>query len=504
MFSFEDLVSGVEGAISDVADAVSDAVDYASDAVSDAVDYVSDAIDYVSEEVSEAVDYVSDEISDAVDYVSDEVSDVVDYVSSEVSEAVDYVSDVADEVSDAVLGATSTIADACEDWASDAEEFFEENYKAVVGAFIATFSSDSSGGESNWNDHSSNEDINSLPEYDPISARLKENKKTRAKKKGANGEYFAGTIDDLGNFIPDDIDGFSDDGYEAYKKSMYDYAKEHKTTDGAYAMDWQVDAYNVHNGPWKYKFKALWDYFDDRWPVSDTFAQMYEQSSINQGFDPEESKVWAKIYGGFSSGMLLENGITQSIVGFKSFNKGFSYEDDIIIGSGAGNIKKAGSKNSSLNDFEAETATTKQKGNFGEFKSNNNLLNNQSIKDAGYDLKLVGREAPSGLDDKIIKGIDGLYENTNADSNIKYVIDEAKFGSSKLGKTNDGLQMSDDWIKGSDRIRKAVNGDKDLADDILEALDNGQVERVLSKIDSNGNVVTYKLDSDGKIIGIWP
>jgi len=68
-------------------------------------------------------------------------------------------------VSDTVLGAISSIADACEDWASDAEEFFEENYKVVVGAFIAPFSSDSSGGESNWND-----DINSLPEYDPLSA----------------------------------------------------------------------------------------------------------------------------------------------------------------------------------------------------------------------------------------------------------------------------------------------------------------------------------------------
>ncbi len=31
-----------------------------------------------------------------------------------------------------------------------------------------------------------------------------------------------------------------------------------------------------------------------------------------------------------------------------------------------------------------------------------------------------------------------------------------------------------------------------------------QVERVLSKIDSKGNVTIYKLDSQGKIIGTWP
>ena len=36
-----------------------------------------------------------------------------------------------------------------------------------------------------------------------------------------------------------------------------------------------------------------------------------------------------------------------------------------------------------------------------------NLINNQSLKDAGYDLKSVGREAPKGPNDKIVKGIDG-------------------------------------------------------------------------------------------------
>ncbi|OOM07378.1 hypothetical protein [Clostridium saccharobutylicum] len=41
------------------------------------------------------------------------------------------------------------------------------------------------------------------------------------------------------------------------------------------------------------------------------------------------------------------------------------------------------------------------------------MLNNQSIKDAGYDLESVGREAPTSPDDKIIKGIDGLYKNKN-------------------------------------------------------------------------------------------
>lgn len=152
--------------------------------------------------------------------------------------------------------------------------------------------------------------------------------------------------------------------------------------------------------------------------------------------------------------------------------------------------------------------SSKQKGNFGEFKADDNLVNNQGLKDAGYDLKSVGRNAPSCPDDKIVKGIDGLYENLNQNSNVEYIIDEAKFGKAQLGKTDDGKQMSDDWLLGSvtgnNRILDAVDGDEELAYKIMEALKKGQVERVLSKVDADGNVVTYRLDSQGNIIGIWP
>ena len=34
----------------------------------------------------------------------------------------------------------------------------------------------------------------------------------------------------------------------------------------------------------------------------------------------------------------------------------------------------------------------------------------------------------------------------------------------------------------------------------MEALKKGQVERVLSKVDADGNVVTYRLDSQGNIM----
>lgn len=161
-----------------------------------------------------------------------------------------------------------------------------------------------------------------------------------------------------------------------------------------------------------------------------------------------------------------------------------------------------------MDDFDTKTATNKQKGNFGEIKSTDNLVNNQSLKDAGYDLKPIGRDAPSSIDDKIVKGIDGLYENANVDSNIKYVIDEAKFGSSQLGKAKDGKQMSDDWLIGKitrkSRILKAVDGDMQLADKITKALERDQLERVLSKVDSDGIVKTYRIDGKGSVIGEWP
>ena len=61
------------------------------------------------------------------------------------------------------------------------------------------------------------------------------------------------------------------------------------------------------------------------------------------------------------------------------------------------------------------------------------------------------------------QGIDGVYYNP--DGHPPYIIGEAKYGSSKLGTTRDGMQMSDTWINGSDRLVNAVG--KDMADDIL-------------------------------------
>lgn len=167
--------------------------------------------------------------------------------------------------------------------------------------------------------------------------------------------------------------------------------------------------------------------------------------------------------------------------------------------------------------FDANTATKKQKGNFGEYNAEDNLVNNQSLKDAGYDLKPIGRHAPTSLNDKIVKGIDGIYINQNPNSPIKYIIDEAKFGTSALSTTRKNIkQMSDPWILGNgdknSRILKAIAADIHdiqpeefvLAAKIETALNKNQVERVLSKISEDGTVTTYKLNEEGEIVGTWP
>ncbi|WP_058486838.1 hypothetical protein [Defluviitalea phaphyphila] len=110
----------------------------------------------------------------------------------------------------------------------------------------------------------------------------------------------------------------------------------------------------------------------------------------------------------------------------------------------------------------------------------------------------------SNDDNQAKKGIDGIYTDSNPDSDKKYIISEARYWRGYLKKTKDGLQMSDNWIFSKDRILKAANGDKELADDILDALENGQVEKTLSMAYVGKNIKVYKLNREAKVVGIWP
>ena len=92
------------------------------------------------------------------------------------------------------------------------------------------------------------------------------------------------------------------------------------------------------------------------------------------------------------------------------------------------------------------------------------------------------------------------FIDTYNSSNSRYVIDEAKYGTSQLGSTKSGKQMSDSWV--NDRLESQVGEDK--AREIQKAMSKGNVDKVISRIDEKGNVITNKLNSAGEIISSWP
>src|SRR5699024_10357508 len=141
----------------------------------------------------------------------------------------------------------------------------------------------------------------------------------------------------------------------------------------------------------------------------------------------------------------------------------------------------------SVESGKVQLKTNKQKGNYGEMKMDD------YFESQGY--TRISRDRVTSLDDKIMKGIDGVYENANPPP--KYVIAEAKYGASQLGNTKSGRQMSDEWLKTRRRLENAVGQTK--ADEIqMEILLNpNNVEKHLIKVEGNGNIVKSKLSTHG-------
>jgi hypothetical protein len=107
----------------------------------------------------------------------------------------------------------------------------------------------------------------------------------------------------------------------------------------------------------------------------------------------------------------------------------------------------------------------------------------------GY--KRVNLDRVTSLDAPPHRGIDGVYFSEGPPPS--YVVAEAKFGTGYLKKLKNGvLQMSDEWIE--DRLAAAVG--KDMVDEIL---DTG-FDRVLVRVDSNGNATQSLLNATGQVI----
>lgn len=84
------------------------------------------------------------------------------------------------------------------------------------------------------------------------------------------------------------------------------------------------------------------------------------------------------------------------------------------------------------------------------------------------------------------------------DGNPQYIIGEAKYGSSQLGNTRDGRQMSNNWI--NNRIDSALGNNTQMADtirtELIVNLDN--VGTNLYHINPGGKVDTIPLTNGYK------
>ena len=189
------------------------------------------------------------------------------------------------------------------------------------------------------------------------------------------------------------------------------------------------------------------------------------------------------------------------------------YVDGVLQGGGVPNPKVTQhfeQLNPKIKDFDPEVASTLQKSNSGEILADDNMRivrENVGANGNTYTLESIGRPAPSGIDDPIVKGIDGIYKNQTPPPS--YVINETKWGSSDINQhTKSGPQMSEEWV---------LNRLNDLSPSeraqIRRAIRTGDVDFVISKVDTTGSVSTFYAkeitDSTGKVVkvkpeGIWP
>jgi hypothetical protein len=142
-----------------------------------------------------------------------------------------------------------------------------------------------------------------------------------------------------------------------------------------------------------------------------------------------------------------------------------------------------------LMDFRGLSSA--QKGLVGE------LMGNETVQRLVPNAQRIGRVPGVGE-----TGIDDLFRVGRSD--VDFVVVEYKFGSSALGNTRDGLQMSDGWLQGTstgyNRILESVNGNRALADTVSDALRAGRVERWVVHTDPLGNVTVGIVDASGKFI----
>lgn len=161
-------------------------------------------------------------------------------------------------------------------------------------------------------------------------------------------------------------------------------------------------------------------------------------------------------------------------------------EYDRIRWEGGGGKRNKKNKNDKARQIQA-LKNNRQKGNYAEMQMD------KYYKAKGY--KRISLNKVQGLDDKIHHGIDGIYYNPN--KNPKYIIAEAKFGTSKLDRKT--KQMSDEWLTEKSRNRLGIVDEKHRKE-IKELLkkNSNEVRKDLFHVDKKGNVSIKELDKNAK------
>ena len=150
------------------------------------------------------------------------------------------------------------------------------------------------------------------------------------------------------------------------------------------------------------------------------------------------STVRNQLIDGATDNKAVKNAVKDSATDSSNIKRNAKF-DDVIDSVENGNVK---------------LSNNIQKGNYGEMKMD------QYFESQGY--TRISNDRVTGLNDSTHHGIDGVYSKT-VDGKTEYVIGEAKYGTSKLGNTKDGKQMSDSWITGSNRLNNAVGEETSTA-----------------------------------------
>lgn len=140
--------------------------------------------------------------------------------------------------------------------------------------------------------------------------------------------------------------------------------------------------------------------------------------------------------------------------------------------------------------LDLKQLTTAQKGVMGE------LFGPETVKQIIPDGQKLARAPMIGE-----TGIDDLYKVSRPDVDFvkveyKFVGTDSKTGAQVLGKTNDGLQGSDGWFLGGDRLSKAVGTDQ--ARDVRAAIQTGRTETWVVTTRPDGSTELQVLDGLGK------